>query len=64
MSEPMRSDQDAPASVPDAPPPDIMQIYDESLSAGLVCRVCGVLVARTGDYPRAHWDWHEATNGA
>ena len=40
-----------------------MEIYDDS-SAGLVCRVCGVLVPREGGYSRVHWDWHEATNGA
>ncbi len=43
--------------------PDVMEIFDER-SAGLVCRVCGVLVPGEGDYPRVHWDWHEASNGA
>lgn len=44
--------------------PDIMSIYDTDTAVGLVCRVCGSLVASTGEYPRAHWDWHEASNGA
>jgi len=44
--------------------PDIMSIYDTDTDVGLVCRVCGSLVASTGEYPRAHWDWHEASNGA
>ena len=47
----------------DVPEPDVMTIYDETAS-GLACRVCGALVAGSGDYPRVHWDWHEATNGA
>ena len=46
------------------PAPDVMEIYDERAEAGLTCRVCGVLVSRLEDYPRAHWDWHEASNGA
>jgi hypothetical protein len=45
--------------------PDIMEIFDaETNLGGLVCRVCGSMVAATGEYPRAHWDWHEASNGA
>jgi hypothetical protein len=48
----------------DASEPDVMSIYDTGTDAGLVCRVCGSLVASTGEYPRAHWDWHEAPNGA
>lgn len=44
--------------------PDVMRIFDTDDRAGLVCRVCGCLVASTGEYPRAHWDWHEAPNGA
>jgi hypothetical protein len=44
--------------------PDIMSIYDTDTDTGLVCRVCGSLVAAAGEYPRAHWDWHEASNGA
>ncbi len=48
----------------DAPEPDVMEIYDDSSDAGLTCRVCGSLIARLGDYPRVHWDWHEASNGA
>lgn len=46
------------------PAPDVMSIFDDRADAGLTCRVCGVLVARLDDYPRAHWDWHEASNGA
>ena len=49
---------------PDAAVPDVMEIFDDSLSAGLACRVCGALVPREGEYARAHWDWHEATPGA
>ncbi len=48
----------------DAPAPDVSLIYDELPDAGLACRVCGALVPDTGEYPRIHWDWHEATNGA
>ena len=45
--------------------PDVMEMYDETgAEPALICRVCGCLVAQAGDYPRAHWDWHEATNGA
>jgi hypothetical protein len=44
--------------------PDVMRIYDELAPDSLACRVCGALVARAGDYPRIHWDWHEASNGA
>ena len=43
--------------------PDVMQIFDDT-PAGLACLVCGALVARDGDFPRVHWDWHEASNGA
>jgi hypothetical protein len=49
---------------PDTSEPDIMNIYDTGTDVGLVCRVCGSVVAPTGEYPRAHWDWHEASNGA
>ena len=45
--------------------PDVMEMYDDAgAELGLICRVCGCLVARVEHYPRAHWDWHEATNGA
>jgi hypothetical protein len=45
--------------------PEVMEMYDDSRAElGLICRVCGCLVAQAGEYPRAHWDWHEATNGA
>ena len=43
--------------------PDVMEIFDD-LDDALACRVCGALVARSEGYPRAHWDWHEASNGA
>ena len=43
-----------------------MEIFDDGgdTAGGLACRVCGAMVARQGDYPRVHWDWHEASNGA
>ena len=41
-----------------------MQIFDDGSSVGLTCRVCGALVSGAGDYPRVHWDWREASNGA
>jgi hypothetical protein len=46
--------------------PDVMELFDtdSGTGPGLVCRVCGSLVADSGDYPRAHWAWHEAPNGA
>jgi len=44
--------------------PDFMDMFDAGAGESLVCRVCGSLVAGTAEYPRAHWDWHEATNGA
>jgi hypothetical protein len=43
--------------------PDELEIFDD-VDGRLACRVCGALVLRQGDYPRIHWDWHEATNGA
>lgn len=48
----------------DAAEPDVMDMFDTDTDLGLVCRVCGSLVAAAGEYPRAHWDWHEAPNGA
>jgi len=48
----------------DAAELDVMDIFDATISSDLVCRVCGCLVATRGDYPRAHYDWHEASNGA
>ncbi|WP_165820991.1 hypothetical protein [Nocardioides gansuensis] len=48
----------------DAAEPDVMELFDSDSDVGLVCRVCGSLVAAAGEYPRAHWDWHEASNGA
>ena len=46
------------------PEPYVLEIYDDSVAEQLVCRVCGALVPRQGDYPKVHWDWHEAANGA
>ena len=60
----------------DTAEPDVMELFDRpaedaggadgaSVARGaLACRVCGALVAATGPYPRAHWDWHETPNGA
>jgi len=48
----------------DAAELDVMDMFDTDTDLGLVCRVCGVLVATAGQYPKAHWDWHEASNGA
>jgi hypothetical protein len=48
----------------DEPEPDVMAMYDNGGEAALTCRVCGALVSRLGEYPKAHWDWHEASNGA
>jgi hypothetical protein len=48
----------------DAAEADIMNLFDTGTDVGLLCRVCGSLVASMGEYPRAHWDWHEASNGA
>ena len=44
-----------------------MDIYDRGTGdaqAGLACLVCGALVSSDKDFPRVHWDWHEASNGA
>ena len=43
--------------------PDIADLFDD-VAEGLACRVCGALVPRAGTYAQAHWDWHEAANGA
>lgn len=48
----------------DAAEPDVMDLFDTDADRGIVCRVCGSLVAAGGAYPKAHWDWHEASNGA
>ncbi len=48
----------------DAPDPDVMEIFDAESHTELTCRVCGSLVPRSEGYPRVHWDWHEAANGA
>jgi hypothetical protein len=52
------------SSQADEATPDLDSFYDGASEAGLTCPVCGVLVARHGDFPRVHWDWHEASNGA
>ena len=44
--------------------PDLDSFYDSGSEVGLTCPVCGALVARHGEFPRVHWDWHEASNGA
>lgn len=44
--------------------PHVADMFDTESGHGLVCRVCGSVVANAGDYPTAHWDWHEASNGA
>ncbi|MBC2934928.1 hypothetical protein [Nocardioides sp. zg-1228] len=43
---------------------DIDDMFDTDADPQPVCRVCGALVAATDVYRRAHWDWHEASNGA
>jgi len=48
----------------DAAAPDVMAMFDTQADGGLVCRVCGSMVAAAAEYSRAHWDWHEASNGA
>lgn len=48
----------------DAAPTGVMELFDTDTEGALVCRVCGSLVAAAVPYPRAHWDWHEASNGA
>lgn len=49
---------------PDVKQPDVGDMFDADPGGALICRVCGSLVAGLGEYPRAHWDWHEASNGA
>jgi len=41
-----------------------LEIFDQLPEGRLACRVCGALIHGEGDYPRIHWDWHEAANGA
>jgi hypothetical protein len=50
----------------EAPESLVLDMFDAEAGTetGLVCRVCGSLVAASGDYPQAHWDWHETPNGA
>jgi hypothetical protein len=47
----------------DAAGSNVMDMFDTHTEVAVVCRVCGALVAAAGDYTRAHWDWHEASNG-
>jgi hypothetical protein len=55
----------AASNGPDEQPPEHMQLYEtRSSQEGYVCKTCGALVATMDPYPRAHWDWHEASNGA
>lgn len=42
----------------------MVDMFDEEAGSGPVCRVCGALVAASEVYRQAHWDWHEASNGA
>jgi hypothetical protein len=42
---------------------EVSELFDD-VADGLACRVCGALVPSVGAYARAHWDWHEAANGA
>jgi hypothetical protein len=51
-----------PTSLPHEP--NELEIFDELPDGRLACRVCGALVLGVGEYPRIHWDWHEAANGA
>ena len=44
--------------------PDDLEIFDMLPDGPLACRVCGAIVPHEGEYPRIHWDWHEAANGA
>lgn len=44
--------------------PNELEIFDRLPDGHLACRVCGALVLANGEYPRIHWDWHEAANGA
>lgn len=48
----------------DTQAPDVDDMFDTDPAGALICRVCGSLVAGADPYPRAHWDWHEASNGA
>jgi hypothetical protein len=48
----------------DDPGLDVMDIFDSITGPTLACRVCGSLVSPEGEYPRAHFDWHAASNGA
>jgi hypothetical protein len=47
----------------DSAQPDDLEIFD-TVADGVACRVCGALVADQDAYRRAHWEWHEASNGA
>jgi hypothetical protein len=37
---------------------DPFEWYDQSSSSGVICRVCGALVARMTDYAIRHREWH------
>ena len=41
-----------------------MDIYERGSGDQLACLVCGALVSPDKEFPRVHWDWHEASNGA
>jgi len=43
---------------------EVLKIFQDDPEHGLICLVCGSLVPQVGDFPRVHWDWHEASNGA
>jgi hypothetical protein len=49
---------------PSGAEPHVLEIFDEQADGSLACRVCGAVVLAEGGYPRTHWDWHEASNGA
>jgi len=48
----------------DARATGMVDMFDADSGPQLVCRVCGSLVAASDTYRQAHWDWHEASNGA
>jgi len=43
---------------------EVLKIFEDDPEHGLICLVCGSLVPHVGSFPRVHWDWHEASNGA
>ena len=42
----------------DAPPDVGLTGYDDSSSAGYLCKECGALVPRMPSYTSRHTDWH------